>query len=390
MTHSPDSPPHAVPNTYSCACAQVPRSAEYVAPSHFEQDGRTFYTNFSLPVYIDDAGAFQPLHIGVQMGTAVTFHMRGFQSARVEARVEEANSSWSSARLNRLPDPASGVKPTFTIFFQELNDGEDAGAGRGSSTAADLVIRTAGELVHFTNPFADASAGGGASGSILVKALRCEALLDCTSCLLYDPCIWCSGNASCFTRNATTNLPVDAGVVVQSNPDSFAPSGMSNREYSLLKLYNPPTSISGFDWYPWPRQRSIPRPAKDWEVPGMRSETPYFFPISSDLCPSYADRSLGPKGARTRRRARVAIGRGARCMRGGASLSPFACPMPIMEVGWPTRLHLCARALTLHPLLDYLTTTSHCFAPTQSVPSTPLPGLACACTAEKPRRVRAR
>ena len=284
-------PSKELKNSYDYSGGLVPRPAEYVAPRHYEQAGRTFYTNFSMAVYIDDAGRFWPRHIGVQMGTVVTFQLTGFQSAAVES-VNAVNRSWASARLNQLADPAAGIKPTFSIRFEEGG----ASSHHGSSAAVDLVIRTAGEVINFTNPMADADAGAGASGSVLVRPLRCETLVDCTSCLLYDPCIWCSSTASCFTRNATTNLPVDTGIVVHSNPDSFGPGGFANREYHLLKYYDPPTSISGLEWYPWPRQRSIPRIAKDWEVPGMRVEPGYFFPVSSDSCPSFADRALGPKG----------------------------------------------------------------------------------------------
>ena len=227
----------------------------------------------------------------------ITFEVASFESASVES----LDGSWSSPRLSRLEDEAARVKSTFTILFDSsspatnqgggvagsttseatrpdaaiaaavlganglVSDSADSAAGtRASSGGAlagssggskpgrkpDLVIATTGNWT-FTNPYSAKSGmmDGRKRGSLLVEKLSCETLTDCTACLLYEPCIWCSGSSSCFARNVDTNLPFDSGIVVQSNPNSFAPGGSSNREYSLLRWYNPPTSMTSFDWY---------------------------------------------------------------------------------------------------------------------------------------------
>ena len=266
-----------------------------------EQEGRTYYTNLSVQIYVNASGHFNPAHIGVQQGTMVTWLLSTFESAAVHAD----DGTWHSKRLNRNGGADAALR--FSIQFGAPSEMDGTVVTAELARERRLVdYNVTRQGVHaYSNPWASVFAsslgggrvdgsggaeggggGGGGGGSVLLRELVCSELSDCTACLLYTQCIWCAGASTCMARNPQTNLPIDTATVVVSNPDI---AGFT-REYHLLKYYDPVVSSFGLRWYPWPQQRSIPRPARDWEVP-----VEYFVPVSSDNCPAYADRAKGPK-----------------------------------------------------------------------------------------------
>ena len=68
------------------------------------------------------------------------------------------------------------------------------------------------------------------------------------------------------------------------NPDPNAQVLYTSIKYYWPVRFGEPGAY-GLTWYPWPAVRSTPRPVRDWEIPTV------FYPLSSDLCLEYANRS---------------------------------------------------------------------------------------------------
>ena len=218
-----------------------PRAAEYVLPStymgeKYEEQDRKVFTEMAVTVTINASGHFEPAHVGIRQGALVTWALSTWEDAAVLAD----NSAFSfSGRLNR--NGGRSASTSFTVRFGNSSDADD------ERNMVDAVGPPEG-LVHVSNPYAwdvqwrrrdgtpSTESYPAATGTILVRKLICSELANCSSCLLYDECIWCAGNATCMTRNSTNNLPLDEMMVIMAGPDS---STDGSRSFSMLRYYMP-------------------------------------------------------------------------------------------------------------------------------------------------------
>lgn len=262
----------------------VARAGEYVPPTEYivlDQDedatARNYYTGLTATVVINATGHFNPPHIGVQEGTAVTWVLDTYEDALVESVRNASNSSNSfilySGRMNRN---GGSARVTYNVSFGGTHEDVDAIAPPAglfvyqNPFAWDVAWRRRDGVMHGLEDVPEAR------GSVLVRPLICSQLTECTACLLYVQCIWCAGNATCFARDVATNMPVDTGMILRAAPN---PDWQAARAYNLLRYYWPTVGTYGLDWYPWPPVRSIPRPARDTDYPSGQVT-----PVSSDRC----------------------------------------------------------------------------------------------------------
>ena len=47
-------------------------------------------------------------------------------------------------------------------------------------------------------------------GTVKVEPFRCESVPSCVKCFYFKQCIWCAANSTCFSRDASRNLPIGA------------------------------------------------------------------------------------------------------------------------------------------------------------------------------------
>ena len=222
--------------------------APYERPeTYLDEDDVTVSAILDNTIYIDD-GAFIPAHLSVLTGSTVRWVMRQFEEVRIVGS-SDRNHSIGSGRLNYNTPP-------FTRLFTE---------------SSEYMFYNAA-LEPWQGRF---------SGRLTVRDHNCSSYKSCTTCLIYDACIWCSGSGTCVGLNQTTNIPDDTGVVSAIPLDPNNPI----RQYNMIKYmrgFNAFLGTYGFNWYPWPPVRANnPRPANEKYIPS------FFDPVESDSCLAY-------------------------------------------------------------------------------------------------------
>ena len=219
-------------------------SARYVAPSRYVGDsGATYYPGMTATVIVNDTH-FDPAEIDILPGTTVTWDLQTFET--IDVRSNDGGNTFASGPINR------NWGSTYTVVFDELGE-------------------------HPYRNVEEPEWTGAFNGRVKVSPYNCSVYSSCTTCLLYERCLWCPNNntrGSCHERNMTTNIPLGPGPVVAVEPQP---------EYSAMRYmfgYNTRTAAFQFDWYPWPAFRRSPKP-----VPARFIPT-YFDPIASDACPT--------------------------------------------------------------------------------------------------------
>ena len=291
----------------------VARPAEYVQPSVYEmaeagEDGgaasisRRYFTGLTAKVTVTSTGGFEPANIGVQAGTLVTWVLSTYEDVILNGTNINRGSSASTSSSAEAPFHLySGLVnlnggralTNFSVLF--------GGSAEGTTPAADQYGPPEG-LIEYENlmawdttfrrrdgmPRAEGEVIAPARGTVLIRPLNCSEITECMSCLLYDVCTWCAGDQTCLTRDPITNLPIDTLIVIRAAP-LLVTAGMQARSYDLIRYYRPSPALA-LAWYPWPQQRAVPRPALQRDYPSGQ-----VYPVSSQHCSAYANRTLGPK-----------------------------------------------------------------------------------------------
>ena len=155
--------------------------ALYSAPENYVGvTGDTFFPTSDVTVVVNDTHFF-PSHINIIPGATVTWDIQTYETINV--RSTDNGTSLSSGPINR------NWSPKFTRTFHE---------------EGVIPYRNA-EVPEYV---------GGFDGQVTISAYNCSLYTSCTTCLLYEPCLWCPGNGTCHERNVSTNLPLDDGPVV--------------------------------------------------------------------------------------------------------------------------------------------------------------------------------
>ena len=244
-------PPDGTIIDYSGSYNLIP--APYETPETYEStDGSTTFVTKDVVVRVTP-GSFEPAISIVQPGSTITFLLDTFETVHLQTleTPQMTNLSFDSGKMNHN----WGIK---SYVFRPVEKG----------------------LVHFDNIHL-APWEGRFSGSIFVTGYNCSFYTTCTSCLIYEECIWCGGNGTCVERNVTSNNPYDTGVVVTVPYVQVSPT-KSYEHIKYMEGYNTKTVKFELDWYPWPPVRkNNPRPVDEWLVPA------YFEPTESDGCTAY-------------------------------------------------------------------------------------------------------
>ena len=217
---------------------------DYVEPTSYTNDeGDTAFIGMNVTIVVNDTH-YNPNSVSVLPGSTVTWLLETFETVGI--RSDDGGIAFDSGPLNR------NWSPTFSIVVHQ-------------------------EAVHeYGNPQIE-SWREGFRGRLVVSAYNCSTYTSCTTCLLYDQCVWCGSNTSCIERDPVTNLPLDTGIVAQLDYVDI-------REYQRIRYmegYDLRTASDVIAWFPWPPIRRNPRKIPDSEVPE------YFDTVSSDMCSAY-------------------------------------------------------------------------------------------------------
>ena len=216
--------------------------ARYTSPDRYVgYSGDTFFPSLNVTVVVNDTHLV-PSHISIMPGTTVSWDLKTYETVNV--RSNDNGASFSSGPINRI---------WASLFSLQFN------------TEGTFPYRNV-EVPSYQ---------GGFEGTITVAAYNCSLYTSCTTCLLYDMCLWCPSNGTCHERNTSTNIPLDTGPVISVAPQE---------EYEAARYmfgYNTRAATYRFDWYPWPPFRRNPKP-----IPGSLIPS-YYDPIASDTCTTY-------------------------------------------------------------------------------------------------------
>jgi hypothetical protein len=244
-------PPEGTIIDYSGGYDLLP--APYEAPQTYEnKDGGTTFVTKDVVIQVTSS-SFEPTHSIVQPGSTIRFSLDTFETVHVKT----------------LKTP------------QMTNLSFDTGPMNNNFGTKSFVFRPAEVgFIHFEN-VALAPWEGRFSGTMSVSTYNCSSYTTCTSCLIYEECVWCGGNGTCIERNVTNNYPYDTGVVVEVPYVEVSPT----KFYSHIKYmegYVTRDQSYQLDWYPWPPiRRNNPKPVEKNAVPA------YFEPTESDSCTAY-------------------------------------------------------------------------------------------------------